>query len=419
MLKDIIRLRSLLKDVNTIDIVSFGSAISPEYLILLLSEASWNGTYHRKYGFVGASLPGGGWHGGFNELLSHNCVEWVIGGFFGAVRRISSKINTNDVEVHNIPQGVIAKIMSEESRFLHSNIGVNTFIDPDIKGSLINEKLDCSVSPVEKNSEKQLNYSLPENEMVLLRGAGFSNDGAIVMESNCINLDAHDIIRNSQRRKVKIVIQVPDVTIDHKNMLTVDRDVFNEVFISPKELHKITFFNERYLSIDNSSITRNCETTKALSRKLTSRIKEKESLIIGIGLPVSAINNFKINNNYKLDIFVESGNRGGLIVDGDGFGITLGGSDSPLSQVKIFEKIWKGDIDHALLGVGELDRNNNINVAKLGDKFFGVGGFLDITQSIDKITFCTRKKERLRNINSYLCFNAKEKNKDVEVIEAE
>ena len=412
---DIARFRTLLKGVDVIDIVSFGSAISPEYLINLLAEASWNGSSNKKFGFIGTSLPGDGWSGGFNTLLNSRCVDWVIGGFFGAARSISIGLE-NGVEVHNLPQGIISKLMISESRNLTSHIGVDTFIDPSIRGALINNKPRCDISSVTRMNENKLDYSLPDNQLVLVRGEGFSVDGAIVLEEKPLNLDTDKIIKSALAKKTKIAIQIPNKVIDRSDITTVDRSLFDEVFISPPALHKTSYMNSRYLTLENPYITRNCSTTIKLSNMLQKRIKEKESIIVGIGLPVSAINRCNRVNNLDIEINIESGNRGGILVDGEGFGLSLGG-EKPISQLDMFERIWNKDIDHALLGVGEIDKANNINVANLGDKFFGVGGFLDITQSIDKITFCTRKKEKLASINEFNCFK-KDNNKNHVILEA-
>jgi len=45
-------------------------------------------------------------------------------------------------------------------------------------------------------------------------------------------------------------------------------------------------------------------------------------------------------------------------------------------------------LDVSFLGMGEMDRNGNVNVSHLGGMLIGPGGFVDISQNSKKIVFC-------------------------------
>ncbi|CAQ83466.1 MULTISPECIES: hypothetical protein [Photorhabdus] len=55
-----------------------------------------------------------------------------------------------------------------------------------------------------------------------------------------------------------------------------------------------------------------------------------------------------------------------------------------------------------------------MNVSRLGGKFYSVGGFVDISQSINKISFCFRKKTALEQL-SHISFCADDE-KDVKYL---
>ncbi|MYM60917.1 propionate CoA-transferase [Vibrio sp. OCN044] len=392
---DVYRFRKLLKGVHVVDIVSFGSAISPEYLINLLSAASWNGNSPQKYGFIASSLPGNGWFGGFNTLINSNNVDWVVGGFFGTVDCVNLALENNSIEVHNIPQGVSSVLLTEEKRSIRTHIGADTFLDPSNKGTLVNSNYLGQLN-ISKRIGTEIEYSLPDSDLILIRGSGMTEGGSVVLETDPINLDIELCIRSAKKRGAKVVIQTPNTVINNPK-ITCSLDLFDAVFSPPSGLHKVGFVPSRYHQFPQN-LTRKCDVSHHIANALHERIRHNETLIVGIGLPVPAINRIQsLYTEKQFNIFVESGMTGEILYDGDGFGLCSNGKPV-MSQKQIFKKIWNGEIDHAVLGVGDLDSHGNIHVASLGKKFFGVGGFVDISQSINKLSFCHRKKLLTRNL---------------------
>jgi propionate CoA-transferase len=47
-----------------------------------------------------------------------------------------------------------------------------------------------------------------------------------------------------------------------------------------------------------------------------------------------------------------------------------------------------GGLDQSFLAMGEIDRDGNVNVGRLGDQLPGPGGFTDIATGTRKVTFC-------------------------------
>jgi hypothetical protein len=86
-------------------------------------------------------------------------------------------------------------------------------------------------------------------------------------------------------------------------------------------------------------------------------------------------------------LVIEQGPIGGIPASGALFGV----SEHPeaiISSTSQFDTFSARIIDVAVLGMGELDVQGNVNVSKLGGKVIGPGGFIDIVHGAKKIVFC-------------------------------
>ena len=67
------------------------------------------------------------------------------------------------------------------------------------------------------------------------------------------------------------------------------------------------------------------------------------------------------------------------------------------------------DMDIAILGAVEIDPEGSVNVASLGDRFAGVGGFVNIAQAARRLVFCCtfRAKENAKFVRriAHVCFH--------------
>jgi propionate CoA-transferase len=58
-----------------------------------------------------------------------------------------------------------------------------------------------------------------------------------------------------------------------------------------------------------------------------------------------------------------------------------------ISPHEMFDMISGGGLDVTCLGIGEIDKDGNNNVSRMGSRVTGPGGFVDITASTKKVIF--------------------------------
>ena len=108
---------------------------------------------------------------------------------------------------------------------------------------------------------------------------------------------------------------------------------------------------------------------------------------LGVGMPELVANVLNEEGGIEdMTTSVETGITGGVAQSGVTFGIAHN-PDSIIPDSEMFDLYDGGMLDCAVLGLAEADKEGNVNVSKFGNRVFGPGGFINITQNTPKIVF--------------------------------
>ena len=115
-----------------------------------------------------------------------------------------------------------------------------------------------------------------------------------------------------------------------------------------------------------------------------------------------------------ITLTVESGVYGGVPAGGVDFGITAHPT-AIISHASQFDFYNGGGLDATFMGAGQVDRDGNVNVSRLGGRVIGAGGFIDITQSARLVCFCFSlegRNEKFVSRVDHLTFSADQARKN-------
>ncbi|MBS3943766.1 MAG: acyl CoA:acetate/3-ketoacid CoA transferase [Dethiobacter sp.] len=347
-----------------------------------------------------------------NQLAHEGLLKRMIAGHWDSARHLSRMATDNKIEGYNLPQGQIAQlyraIASKKPGHL-TRIGLGTFIDPRQDGGKINEAAkEDLVKLMEIDGHEYLFYKAFPIHVALIRGTTADPTGNISVEKEATPVDSFELALAAKACGGRVIVQVERLTAEG-SMNT--RDVYipgrlvDAVVVNPSQ--KQTFieeYNPAYTGeVRDINPIETYEKIRALSSGITAERKAEDNIIarraalellkgavinVGLGIPelVSSLSAIEGVSD-KFTLTVEAGPFGGTPVGGISFGAALNPTKI-LSQPTMFEFINGGGLDQTFVGFAQADIHGNVNVSKLGNRFIGVGGFVDITQSAKSVVFC-------------------------------
>jgi propionate CoA-transferase len=365
---------------------------------------------------------------GFEHLAHDGLVSRVIGSHWGLQPEMSRFLGQDKAQAICLPLGQVCALYRAiaAGRPGHlTTIGVGTFVDPALDGGRINDSARLApdyVQAIEIDGQRCLLYRSFPIQVGILRATVVDDDGNCAMAEEAVRLDALSIAQavrasgglvlvQAKRRVPRGAIAPGDVTVpatfvDHI-VMTSDASRFHRQsagFVFDRRLIQADPDHDQFDG------TWPPEDRLTVGLRAVRDVAPGDIINIGTGLPGDVVGAAlaRVGLAGQVTVTVEAGIHGGLPLGGMDFGAALY-PHAIIAQGHQLDFYDGGGLDATFMGVGEVDRDGNVNVSRLGGRVIGCGGFIDITQSTRRIYFCFvmggRHQKFVPQV-SHLTFNA-------------
>lgn len=387
-------------DGATVVVGGFVSAAHPELLTHTLEKHFLETGSPRNLTLLYAAGQGDRANRGLNHLAHRGLLRRVVGGHWNLAPRLGTLALANEIEAYNFPQGVMCVMLRElaaKRAGVITKVGLNTFIDPRHTGGRMNARTtEPLVELLMLDGAEWLRYKPVPVNVGLIRATYADVRGNLSMDCEGIIGEVLPIAQAVRNEGGIVIAQVESVVerIADPKSVRVPGILVDYIVTSGGVMHEQTFgteFEEAFVvSAEASDDIQPLEFSarKIIGRRALQEIRQGDIVNLGIGLPetVAAVA-AETGRLQEFTLTVESGPIGGVPASGQSFGCSFF-PEAIIDQPSQFDFYDGGGIDVAVLGAVEIDGEGSVNVSRFAGRFAGVGGFVNISQSAQRVIFC-------------------------------
>ncbi|TMF18702.1 MAG: acyl CoA:acetate/3-ketoacid CoA transferase, partial [Chloroflexi bacterium] len=314
---------------------------------------------------------------GFEHFAVEGLAKRIVGSHWGLMPRMSAFLGEGLAEAVCLPQGQLSSLYRAIAAGRPGNlsrIGLGTFVDPRIEAGKVNQpardRAPDYVAIERIDDQDFMFYRSFKIDVGIFRASSVDPAGNSSLEEEAVTLDALSIAQAAHNSGGLVICQAKKLVARGAippRQVTVPGALVDLVVQAPdpERQHRQTngtFFDPVYISASSDS--------KLPQAPYSSR------LVIG---RITAHPTAIISHAAQFDFY----NGGGL--------------------------------DATFMGAGQVDREGNVNVSRLGGRVIGAGGFIDITQSARLVCFCFTlegRNEKFVNRVDHLTFSADQARKN-------
>lgn len=337
---------------------------------------------------------------GLNHLAHRGLLRRVVGGHWNLAPKLGALALANEIEAYNFPQGVLCVLLREiaaKRPGIFTQVGLNTFIDPEFGGGRLNERtVEPLVERLAIDGQTWLRYKAIPVHVGLIRATCADRRGNLTLEHEGIIGDVLPIAQAAKNHGGLVIAQVEKLVdrIDDPKAVRVPGILVDRIVVCDGPEQDQTFgeaFNPDYVRSgdDLSSVPAiGFSERRIIGCRALREIRPGDIVNLGIGLPETvAMVAAATGRLREFTLTVESGPTGGVPASGLSFGCSHL-PEAVIDQPSQFDYYDGGGLDIAVLGAVEIDAEGSVNVTRFGGRFAGVGGFMNIAQSARRLVFC-------------------------------
>ena len=404
---------NLISDHDHIAISAAGLVGYPDYIVKCLEErflSTGHPSALHLYAGCGHGVPY--LHQGDQRFGHEGFLKRVICSHPDVVPELRMLIETDKLEAYVLPQGVLQHLYrcsaSHEPGLL-TKIGIGTYIDPRQDGGKLNRVTRTDIVHLMTiDEEEYLFYQSFPVQVAIIRGTTADEDGNVTIEHEALKLEILELALAAKANHGVVIVQVERVaarnTLPPKEVV-IPGELVDAVVVTerPEEYHRATA-GTVYSSYMSGEVR--CPPAAAappktelaaddiICRRALFELYPGAIVNVGVGIgagigPAAALEGIQDKVKFTLELGV----FGGIPQQGKDFGVAVNPT-SFLSHTSMFDFYHGGGLNITFLGAAQIDRNGNVNVSKFAGRAAGQGGFIDISQTAQKVVFCTYFKAK-------------------------